>query len=228
MKKIKKIAAIAMAMALTVGSCVSVGAESKTIKIDGTVADSDLNYNIDLPSGNIVLKPYGGTQISTTAMYFKNKNTSAAGLEVGEDIITYDVDIVGYSCVATSKNEDDPIKVATTLPTTGTAKDITVKIQMGTPVQASAVTDTAVGFKQTFVTAASVDVTKLSEEDYNAASEDSTYTKLDTATGVSVAPEEYIPFRVIGEMNTSAKWQAGDKLSIVPVFSVGVSVTEKQ
>lgn len=218
MKNIKKISALAMAMALTAVSCFSVSAFEKAT-YTGTIAEDDLTINMDLPAdGSLTIKPFAGTQITTAPLYFKNKNAEAGS---GEDKVSYTVAMAGYTCVATSATADNPIKIAAELPATGTAKNITAVMELGDAVDT--VETDAAAFKTAFNSAQSLQVTKLSEASYDGTAA-SAYTKNTTDAAVKVEPQKNVPFRITGSMNTSATWEKGDSIVIVPVFSIGVEV----
>lgn len=219
-KNIKKVSAVAMAMALTaVSSMPTLAVETATYT--GEIAEADLTINMDLPAdGSLTIKPFAGTQITTAPLYFSNKNTATT--TSGEDNVSYVVGLAGYTCVATSATTENPIKVSATLPATGTAKNITAVIELG-EAQDDKETDAA-AFKTAFVSTAALTVDKLSEASYDGSAE-SVYTK-NSATDdtVKVEPEKHVPFRITGAMNTAAEWEVGDEIVIVPVFSVGVEV----
>jgi hypothetical protein len=227
-KSIKKISALAMAMALTAVSVVPAFAE-ESVTLSGTIADADLKINMTLPTnGTITIKPYGAKQILTSPLYFQN--TNAVATKTGEDIVTYNVGLAGYTCVATSANEDDPINVTTAaVDTSVKTKDITANIELGDVISGSSVTTDAIGFKGQFTSPKTLQVTKLSEENYDAKAEDSQYEENANASTdvVSIAPGDAAPFRITGTMNTSANWKAGDKITFVPIFSVGVQASKK-
>jgi hypothetical protein len=225
-KSIKRVTAVVSAMALTVASCMPIFA-AETGSYTGTIAGDDLKKNYNLPtSGSLIIKPYTGTQISTGELYFENAETAAAA--AGDDIVTYKVNIAGYSCSAVSANEDDPITVAASLPSDGsTAKVFTASIELGAKQTAKAAD--AKAFKALFATpAVKVAVSELvdAESLYNG-TEDTTYIKATGTTAVEVGPQEFAPFRISGTMNTAANWQAGDTITIVPVYSVDIDVTQK-
>jgi hypothetical protein len=223
-KSIKRISAVAMAMALAVVSAVPAFAE-ESAEFTGQIQSSDLDIDMDLPAnGSLTIKPYAGTQIKTTdPLYFVNNNAEAT--KAGADIINYTVGLAGYTCVATSATSSSAVKVATTLDGAGKNKVITADIQLGKAVAATtASVDT---FKEDFEVDKTVAVTKLSTTSYDGTA-GSTYTKNESAEKVTIAPTEIVPFRIVGKMNTDATWEVGDSITIVPVFSIGVDVTTKE
>lgn len=221
-KNFKRATVVATAMALTMASIMPAFAANSS-EFKGTIQEADLKMNITLPAnGTLTIKPYSGTQISTAPLYFENKETAAS--EVGDDIISYNIGLAGYTCVATSATADNPIKAVTAL-TEDTKKNFTATIELGTAT-ASKETDAA-EFKKNFGSVtASLAVEKLSEASYDGTAA-STYTKALTVTPVKVEPEKALPFRITGTMNTGATWEVGDSITIVPVYSVGIDVTQK-
>lgn len=222
MKNFKKVSAVAMAMALTVASAVPAFAVEKAT-YTGTLSSEDLTINMDLPAdGTLTVKPFAGTQISTAPLYFTNNSENTNGVE---DVI-YSVNLAGYTCVATPKDTTDrnaAIKVATTIPA-DTTKTFTATIELGNEVSSDAVTSDAVAFKTSFASAAALNIERLSTASYDGKTV-TDYTKSATDSAVDVRPGYSIPFRITGKMNTKATWAAGDKIVVVPVFSVDVSVT---
>jgi hypothetical protein len=225
-KNLKRVAAVASAMALTVVSVVpafAADAINKTPTYTGTIAADDLSMNVTLPAtGSLTIKPYSATQITTAPLYFENTESTS-----DDDVVTYKVAIAGYSCVATSKTADNAIKVATTLPTSGTAKTFTATIETGAACASDAKKTTAADFKTAFGTASStVAVEKLSEKAYDGTAA-TTYTKVTTPTEVKVEEGKAVPFRITGTMYTGAEWEEGDSITVVPVFTIGLEVGTK-
>lgn len=132
-KEIKKIAAVAMALAMTVGSSIPAFA-AKSIVMDGTVQDT--NINMDLPTdGILTIRPYAGTQIDSGVYYFNNKNVKDTDTE-GFANITYNVSVPKYLAVVnTPANPKDPkIALAEEIgDDVGTSKVMAPRIQIGTP-----------------------------------------------------------------------------------------------
>lgn len=230
-KNFKKVSALTLAMALTAASSMPTFAAKHAV-YDGEITGGALTIDMDLPSdGTLSIKPYAGTQISTEPLYFHNKNAEPA---TGEDNITYTVGLAGYTCVVKSASTDNPVKVAATLPAPpSTAKTITANIELGTatdaaisPAGATFTSAEAASFKKNFGTPSTLKVEKTSEASYDGTAA-SAYTKAVTPVAVDVAPSKYVPFRIIGTMNTDAAWAEGDGATIVPVFSIGVEVTQQ-
>lgn len=223
-KTIKKATAVATAMAMVMGMATSVYAEQKS-KYTGTIAESDLTINMDLPAdGSLTIKPFAGTQITTAPLYFKNKNTVAAA--IGDDDVAYLVKLAGYTCVATSINDENPIVAKKTLTANSKAKEFAANIALGEAVASTDEKTDAKDFKVQFVTEEALAIDTLSEESYDGTA-DTAYVKNADATAVQVDPAKSVPFRITGTMNTDADWEEGDAITIVPVFSIGVKVTPK-
>lgn len=223
-KILKRATVVVSAMALTMASVMPAFAANMS-EFKGIIADGDLKMNITLPAnGTLTIKPYSGTQISTEPLYFENTEAEAA--DVGDDIISYSIGLAGYTCVATSNTADNPIKAVTAL-TEDTKKNFTATIELGTAVEKDSKETDAAEFKKNFGSVtASLPIEKLSEASYDGTAA-SLYTKALTVTPVKVEPQKILPFRIIGTMNTAAEWEAGDTITIVPVYSVGIDVTQK-
>lgn len=223
-KNFKRATVVAAAMALTMSSIMPAFA-ANTGEYKGTIESADLNMNITLPTnGALTIKPYSGTQITTAPLYFKNTEVAAAA--TGDDVVSYKIGIAGYTCVATSATAEDPIKAVTAL-TEDTKKNFTAKIELGTAVATTSEKTDAKEFKDNFgSTTDSCAIEKLSEASYDGTAA-TTYNKNLTSTPATVAPQESLPFRITGTMNTAANWEVGDSITIVPVYSVAISVTQK-
>lgn len=218
MKKIKKISAVAMAMALTAATMVPTFALDKATTFTGQINASDLSIDLTLPStGTLTMKPYASDQISSSnGIAFVNTSADTA----------YTVGIAGYTCVATPKTTGDTFTIAATKPASGTNKVATVKIELAQPTNATAtaVTTDAATFKTNFTasTPVAVQVSKATTNTYDGKTS-TDYTKA-TADTINIATGEAASLRITGEMNEKANWVAGDKLVVVPVFSVSVSM----
>lgn len=143
-REIKKIAAVAMALAMTVGSSIPAFA-APSIVMEGTV--ESLSINMTLPtSGLLTIKPFAGTQIDTGIYYFQNNNVLDQDTE-GYTNISYGVSVTKYWAIssdeATAKN--DLIKLAgedgIDADTAGEQKIMAPRIQIGTPMNVEDATD---------------------------------------------------------------------------------------
>jgi len=217
MRKIKKISAVAMAMALTAATMVPTFAYEKTT-FTGQISADDLKIDIALPStGTLTMKPYAVKQItSNNGIAFVNNSDDTA----------YTVGIAGYTCVATPKTTGETFTIAATKPTSGENKVATVKIELAQPTATTSdavATDDAV-YAGNFdnATPVAVQVAKATTSTYDGKTS-TDFTKA-TADTINIATGQAAAFRVSGEMNEKAAWVAGDKLVVVPVFSVAVSM----
>lgn len=143
-REIKKIAAVAMALAMTVGSSIPAFA-APSIVMEGTV--ESLSINMTLPtSGLLTIKPFAGTQIDTGIYYFQNNNVLDTDTE-GYTNISYGVSVTKYWAIssdpATAKN--DLIKLAgedgIDADAAGEQKIMAPRIQIGTPMNVEDATD---------------------------------------------------------------------------------------
>lgn len=224
-KSFKKASAIVLTMALMINSSVSVfAAKTTSSRYSGQIYSADLRINMDLPSNSsLTVKPYAKKQVLTAPMYFHNYNE--ASTVSGDDKISYMVGLAGYTCVATSASSTDPVKVAAKLPTGKTTKTITANIELG-EIQQNELMDNE-EFQSAFVAVKSLAVTRLSKTSYDG-SAGSAYTKNADTTQIKVEPGMYLPYRITGSVNKSAKWASKDKIVIVPVFSIGIVIETVQ
>ncbi len=239
-KNLKSLVGIAMAATMAIaGTVTSFGAEA--FKISGTIADKDVTIDCALPTaGTLQIKPFAVRQIGVLGggdanapeagkgTSFQNKPTAEDGSEASD----IDLSIVGYTAVLKSASSANAMSLKSSYTEMkdygdSTKKEVSLKIQLSGESDDVAADEKDGKLLKIFTAADNVkeaDIVKASTADFDKTKSSSTYTKLEAPITVKVAAEGYGTFNVVGTMNPNATWEAGDSISVTPVYKVAAHI----
>lgn len=203
-KNFKRIVALGMAIS-TLGATSAFAAVSS--KFTGSINSDSLKLSISIPAtGTLTIKPYAAEQITTGVMSATNDSTE----------VKYQISVAGYTVTATSKT-DEAISLVKDLTADNKKEEGKEPKEITLDMKLLAASD--IKTKTSDITGGSdIEFDTLSEEAYKSA--DSAYTKVKD-TGVEVnTSDKNLNFAIVGTMNSSANWVAGDALTIVPIFKI--------